>query len=98
MLLIPAPMISAPKPSWIQGKVGWLTSHRAKPDDSPAISNDSKVRVRSYPNEIGRLKASMPMKCIDQIPKPMANAPPLIHRYTARPLAVAMRPVRSSAV
>ncbi|MNQ64030.1 hypothetical protein D3C85_784340 [compost metagenome] len=25
---------------------------------------------------MGRLKASMPTKCMDQIPMPMANAPP----------------------
>ncbi|MNT58153.1 hypothetical protein D3C72_1955710 [compost metagenome] len=40
----------------------------------------------------------MPIKCIDQIPVPMASAPPAIHRYTARPLAVVIRPVRSRAV
>ncbi|MNY66669.1 hypothetical protein D3C86_2041350 [compost metagenome] len=62
------------------------------------ISSDSKVMGRSYPRSIGNLNASMPMKCIDHTPTPMANAPPAVHQCTARPLAVAMRPVRSSAV
>ncbi|MCY1373894.1 hypothetical protein D9M69_611950 [compost metagenome] len=44
------------------------------------------------------MNASMPIKCIDQMPMPMATAPPAVHKCTARPLAVAMRPVRSSAV
>ena len=35
---------------------------------------------------------------LDHTPTPIANAPPVIHTYTARPLAVARRPARSSAV
>ncbi|MNI48940.1 hypothetical protein D3C73_1035310 [compost metagenome] len=62
------------------------------------ISSDSMVMERSYPRSMGNLKASMPMKCIDHTPTPMANAPPAVHQCTARPLAVAIRPVRSSAV
>lgn len=91
-------MISAPNPNCSAGRLGWLTSHKAKPEDSTAISSENAVRARSYPKSMGKLKASMPMKCIDHTPMPMANAPPPIHRQAARPLAVAMRPVRSRAV
>ena len=40
----------------------------------------------------------MPMKCIDQMPSPMAAAPPASHQRATRPSAVARRPAMSSAV
>src|SRR5882724_612259 len=40
----------------------------------------------------------MPMKCMDQIPVPMENAPPRSHRRPGRPSEAEMREARSSAV
>jgi hypothetical protein len=40
----------------------------------------------------------MPMKCIDQMPRPMANAPPSSHEAAAAPAEAVMRDARSSAV
>ncbi|KAG1467096.1 hypothetical protein G6F57_013154 [Rhizopus arrhizus] len=48
---------------------------------------------------MGRLKASMPMKCIDQMPRPMAKPPPSRHHQAAPlPGAVTVRPAIASAV
>ena len=40
----------------------------------------------------------MPMKCIDQMPVPMENAPPSSQSFAARPFEAVMRLVRSRAV
>ena len=47
---------------------------------------------------IGRLKASIPMKCMDQMPMPIENAPPISQSWAERPLEAVMRVARSSAV
>jgi hypothetical protein len=44
------------------------------------------------------LKASMPVKCMDQIPVPIANAPPASYTARALPSDAATLPARSSAV
>ena len=46
-LAMPAPMISAPNASCCHGRLGWLTSHKAKPEDNTAISSENAVRARS---------------------------------------------------
>jgi hypothetical protein len=40
----------------------------------------------------------MPMKCIDQMPSPIAAAPPASHQRATRPWVLASRPAMSSAV
>ena len=40
----------------------------------------------------------MPMKCIDQMPMPIATAPPISHTRAARPVVKVTRDPRSSAV
>jgi hypothetical protein len=47
---------------------------------------------------IGSEKASMPTKCIDQMPQPMATAPPVSHSLAGRWLALDTREDRLSAV
>jgi hypothetical protein len=47
---------------------------------------------------IGRLNAIMPMKCMDQMPVPIENAPPRSHRRAGKPFEAEMREARSSAV
>ena len=79
MLAMPAPMINAPNANCHAGKRGWFTSHNAKPLDSTAINSDSAVIPRSKPRANGKRNASMPMKCIDHTPTPIAMAPPAIH-------------------
>ena len=44
------------------------------------------------------LKASMPVKCMDQIPVPIAKAPQASHTVRARPSEATTLPARSSAV
>ncbi|VWB34784.1 hypothetical protein BSE24067_01518 [Burkholderia seminalis] len=63
-----------------------------------AISSDSNVMAGSYPTGIGNAKASMPTKCIDQMPVPITQAAPTSHQCAARPWAVLMRPAMSSTV
>lgn len=43
MPLMPEPMISAPNSNCHSGSRGWLTSHRAKPQDRIEISSDKAV-------------------------------------------------------
>ncbi|ETD47926.1 hypothetical protein X778_24365 [Pseudomonas aeruginosa VRFPA07] len=40
----------------------------------------------------------MPTKCIDQMPKPMAKAPPISQESASRPFARVTRPAMSRAV
>ena len=47
---------------------------------------------------MGRLNASIPRKCIDQMPTPIEKAPPTSHARALFPLDAVMRVVRSSAV
>src|SRR5437867_1927137 len=45
----------------------------------------------------GKRQASIPVKCIDQMPKPIAVAPPISQALRTQPLAAVTRPPRSSA-
>ncbi|MNS84465.1 hypothetical protein D3C72_1182940 [compost metagenome] len=48
---------------------------------------------------MGRVNASMPTKCMDQMPMPMANAPPASQYFAAgSPLAALTRLAMPSAV
>src|SRR5262245_4432077 len=47
---------------------------------------------------MGRLSASIPMKCMDQMPVPMETAPPASHARAAAPLEAVILEARSSAV
>ena len=47
-----------------------LLSNLAGPDTMTAINSESRVIGISYDIGIGSRKASMPMKCIDQMPVP----------------------------
>jgi len=52
----------------------------------------------SYPVGIGRRKASMPMKCVDQMPAPIDIAPPASQNHsTLRPRAALTREARFKA-
>jgi hypothetical protein len=55
-----------------------------------AMNSEATVVGMSYARAIGSDKASMPMKCIDQIPLPVASAPPEGHlgRHQDYPLEV----------
>ncbi len=69
-------MTMAPTASRSRPICGRLEIARAKPDTAMAIASEAAVIVMSYDRGMGREKASMPMKCIDQMPHPMATAPP----------------------
>jgi hypothetical protein len=56
------------------------------------------VNPTSYDIGIGMVKASMPTKCIDQMPPPMVIAAAASHKRRATPRAPSTRPPRSSAV
>lgn len=47
---------------------------------------------------MGRLKASMPTKCMDQMPRPMAQAPPNSQKRAAAPRADVTRLAMPKAV
>src|SRR5690606_22056435 len=98
MLLMPRPIRNAPPINLDVGSSGRLTSHSASAEATIGSSHDSAVIQKSYPIGIGSLNASMPMKCIDQIPVPIAIAPPISQAMAVRPDADATRPAMLSAV
>src|ERR1700722_14688858 len=78
---------------------GLLATERANPEIAMAITREATVRPRSYVRGIGSENANMPMKCIDQMPQPIASAPPTTHiPVLADVLARATRADRLSAV
>ena len=63
-----------------------------------AITSVPIVLATSYASEMGSENASMPMKCIDQIPPPIAIAPPPSQRRADERFAFDTRTARTSAV
>ncbi len=95
---MPRPISTPPAASRRQLRELRVTVSKAKPETTIAISIEAMVIPMSYAIGTGRLKASMPMKCIDQMPIPMANAPPRSQDTAAAPVDAVMREARSSAV
>ena len=63
-----------------------------------ATTSESAVRLTSKLTGIGMMNASMAMKCIDQMPPPMAIAAMASQPPRAQPWDARTRPPRSSAV
>ena len=63
--------------SLVRVSVARLTINSANPDTTTPITIEPKVMDRSKAIGIGRCSANMPMKCMDQMPVPMAKAPPI---------------------
>ena len=63
-----------------------------------ASSREISVSAKSYATGIVIWNASMAMKCIDQMPPPMATEAAAIHAQLDQPVAIRIRPPRSSAV
>ena len=55
---------------------GLFAMPKAKPEIMIAMSSEARVVGMSYARAMGSEEASMPMKYIDQMPVPMATAPP----------------------
>ena len=62
-----------------------------------ATASETKVSAMSYRSAMGREKAIMPMKCIDQMPVPMAIAPPATQMRTWLGSAAATRAASDNA-
>ena len=90
-------MIVPPTASRARLTRGWLVKESANPDTAIAITSEAIVIGMSYDRRIGSERASIPMKCMDQMPHPMATAPPKAHSRDW-PLARATREDRPSAV
>ena len=63
-----------------------------------AGTSEKSVVGTSYASGTPRWKASMPTKCIDQMPMPIANAPEISHTRAARRSDSVTRDPSSSAV
>ena len=63
-----------------------------------AGKNENAVMPTSKDSPIGTCRASMPMKCIDQIPVAKDNAAPPAQSSRSRPMALAARRVMATAV
>src|SRR6202043_2549227 len=96
--MMPTP-ISSPLPSSLRVlNVPSLIEYSANVEIATAIRSDSNVIGMSYDIGIGKRNASMPMKCIDQMPVPSENPPPIC-QYNAvlRSFDAAMGEAKASA-
>src|SRR5258708_38874575 len=91
MELMPRPIRTAPGARFRMLSELRVAVYKAKPETTIAMNIDSSVVSTSYAMGIGRLNASMPMKCMDQMPMPMAKAPPSSQEAAAAPVEAAMR-------
>jgi len=82
MALIPAPITKAPPTRRKDPRRAPAAIRIALPDARTAAARESSVRVTSYRSAMGNVNAIMPMKCIDQMPMPIASAPPISHAWT----------------
>jgi hypothetical protein len=85
MAEIPPPSNSAPSERWKMLIRGVFAIARASAEVIIAMNSEVTVVGMSYARAMGSEKASMPMKCIDQIPLPMASAPPSSHSRDSAP-------------
>src|ERR1700722_3212780 len=98
MAAMPNPTRKPPARKLLRLKVRRLASHRANQEADTAIKRDRPVNGTSYDMGTGVRNESMPTKCIDQIPHPMAAAPPANQKGPDRcPWDAATRDVKSSA-
>ncbi len=78
---------------------GRLTTQSARAEARIATTTESVRSGTSYAIAIpGMRKASMPTKCMLQMPKPMAREPPPSHATRARPRAALTLVASASAV
>src|SRR6185312_10828587 len=98
MAEMPMPMAIAPMLSRRRLTSGRLARASAKPDTAMAITSEVRVIGMLYASGMGSEKASMPMKCMDQMPEPIATAPPTAQMRAAGPFERATRDARLNAV
>jgi hypothetical protein len=94
---MPAPISSALSARRMRPRSARLTCHSARPEAAIGSNSESIVIGVSKAISIGSWKASMPTKCMAQMPEPMAIAPPTVQASMARPLDSVTRPARLSA-
>jgi hypothetical protein len=75
-----------------------LASAKANAEVITAMNSEAIVVGMLYARAIGSEKASMPMKCIDQTPLPIASAPPMSHSLDGTPFERATRADKRRAV
>ena len=96
MQQMPAPIASDPAARRRTESEPRLATASAIADTATAAIHESNVRNLVYPSAMGNENASMPTKCMDQMPVPMATEPP-IHQDRATPRSlVRTRFARSS--
>jgi hypothetical protein len=76
MAEMPAPRRTGPTGRCEKLIRGLFAMPKAKPEIMIAMSSEARVVGMSYARAMGSEEASMRMKCIDQMPVPMATAPP----------------------
>src|ERR1700761_9706549 len=90
MAATPDPMTTPAASSLLRERSPRLTVARAKRDARMASASDATVALISYPTAMGKVKAIMPIKCIDHIPIPMAQALPASQTNRQRLLTTAL--------
>src|SRR6185312_104790 len=95
---MPAPMMTELTASRRRDKSRRLEIASANSEVSIPMKRDARLMSRLYRSGMATEKASMPMKCIDQMPMPIEAAPPSNQSSPARRSAPATRSVSRSAV
>src|SRR6185437_1806064 len=95
---MPAPMMTELTASRRRDRSRRLEIASANKEVSIPMSRDARLISMLYRSGIATEKASMPMKCIDQMPMPIEAAPPSSQSIPARRSAPATRSVSLSAV
>src|ERR1700678_4003264 len=98
MAEMPPPSSNAPAERWTKLIRGRLAMPKANAEVTIAMNSEVTVVGKSYESAIGSEKASMPIKCIDQMPQPIASEPPLSQSFDGTPSLRATRAERLSAV
>ena len=94
---MPAPVVVAAIARRRRGSSGALATVSATAQTAVAAHHESSVSPGASPMAIGSENASMPKKCIDQMPVPRTTDPPNHQRRASVRLPLCMRLARSRA-
>src|SRR5882724_8985166 len=96
MQQMPAPIASEPAAKRLIESEPRLATASAIADTATAAIHERNVNSLVYPSTMGNEKASMPTKCMDQMPVPIAIEPPIHHDNATPRSLLRTRLARSS--
>ena len=97
MAQMPAPIVDAPTANRAQLSLPRLATNKAMAEAATAATQDTIVVTGAKPIATGSVKASMPTKCMHQMPVPRASEPTAHQACAMRRARACTRCARSSA-